>query len=132
MKKKFLERICAVLLIISMLIPSIPVDAMADDTDESQTATEETITIVAGTDFQGRETDDPSEAWDNDTAINKLFATISDIMTQIKPARGETIDGFFFLGDYASQPYPDDTYSESKAGLKKLRDYFSTNCALSD
>lgn len=98
MKKKFLERICAVLLIISMLIPSIPVDAMADDTDESQTATEETITIVAGTDFQG----------------------------------GETIDGFFFLGDYASQPYPDDTYSESKAGLKKLRDYFSTNCDLSD
>ncbi|MBQ7415968.1 MAG: VWA domain-containing protein [Oscillospiraceae bacterium] len=135
MKRNISTRICAILLIVSMLIPMLPVDAFAADTESTQAQAVETITIVAGTDFQGRETE--TESWDSDNAVNKRLASITKIMDQIVAAKGDTIDNFFFLGDYASetdtvQSADQNPYWKSRLGLVKLRAHMTQYVSTKD
>ena len=139
MKRNIIERLGAALLIISMLLPMVlvaPLDAFAADTENAQTQAEETITIVAGSDFQGRELE--TEPWDSDNAVNKRLTSISNIMEQIKTAKNlDVVDNFFFLGDYASetdqtQSGDQDPYWKSRLGLVKLRAHMTQYVSTKD
>lgn len=140
MKRNISARICAMLLIVSMLLPMVlvaPLDAFAADTENAQTQAEETITIVAGSDFQGREFDPETEGWDSGDAVKNRLDSITEIMKEIVAAKGDTVDNFFFLGDYASetdqtQSEDQDPYWKSRKGLVELRAHMTQYVSTKD